>query len=253
MFIFHRIRYLLKQRKHVVLIWMTDGAANNPEVREMLAIRLFVPLLAKETDETIRGIRAEESCSVAQSLGLSTDQLRFLAHPSGQIKDFFSEIVTSLVILFKELQPHAIYTVAFEHGEFEHDVCNVAVRFATVKIETGIKVYEWPVVNRYQGKMRFHLFIPSEGVEVHRTIFSRREEQERLRLFRKKFRSQWFAAWLEQVLNWFPSDYKCYGEPYRLMPSYNYVEPLSDTQVMYQPASLRFDDFREMVMKYLKA
>jgi LmbE family N-acetylglucosaminyl deacetylase len=250
MYIFHRIRALLKQGTQVFFVWMTDGAANNPEVRKMLMVKLFLPILAKETDERIRWIRAEESRSLAKYLDLPETQLRFLNYPSGQIKNLLPQIVESLAKLFQELQPQAIYTVAYEHGEFEHDVCHVAVRLAAQRIEKKVQLYEYPLVNNYKGRLRSHWLILWSGVVVKRTPFTQKEENDRIHLFIEKFPSQWSVARLEQVLNWFPSEYKREGEPYRLMPEYSYIQPIGNTAVMYQPPSMRFEDFREMVKKY---
>jgi LmbE family N-acetylglucosaminyl deacetylase len=253
MLIYHRIRALLRQGTRVHLIWVTDGAANNEEVRQMLFVRLFVPLLAQETDEAIRRIRADESSSLAKALGMPRENLHFLAFPSGQIQRCFSEIIAALASLFHALTPDEVYTVAFEHGEFEHDVVNAAVRLAARQAGAAFRLYEFPVFHRHRGKLRFHQFIPWEGIPVERTPFSRAAEQERIRLFLEHFPSQWFVARLEQLFNLFPSEFKQLGEPYRQMPAYDFRHPLEDTQLMYQPKSLNFQVFREMVLPYLGA
>lgn len=251
MLIYHRIRALLRQGTRVHLIWVTDGAANSEEVRKMLFVRLFVPLLARETDEAIRRIRTEESLSLAKALGVLPENLHFLAFPSGQIQGCFSAIIAALANLFQALVPQEVYTVAFEHGEFEHDAINAAVSLAAQQIGATFQLYEYPVFNRHRGKMRFHKFIPWEGTPVERTSFSREEERERIRLFVELFPSQWFVARLEQVLYLFPSEFKQLGEPYRQMPVYDYRRPLCDTPIMYQPKSLDFEAFREMVLPHL--
>lgn len=251
MLIYHRLHALLRHGTRVHLIWVTDGAANNQEVRKMLLVRLFVPLLARETDETIRRIRAEESSSLAKALGVPLENLHFLSFPSGQIQDRFFQIIPTLASLLQALAPQEVYTVAFEHGEFEHDAVNAAVSLAVQQVGASPRLYEFPVFNRYQGKLRFHKLIPWEGIPIERTPFSRAEERERLRLFVEHFPSQWFVARLEQVLDLFPSEYKQLGEAYRQMPAYDYGFPLKDTQIMYQPKSLAFKDFRKLVLPYL--
>lgn len=251
MLIYHRIRALLRQGTRVHLIWVTDGAANNEEVRKMLFVRFFVPLLARETDEAIRRIRTEESSSMAKALGLQPENLHFLAFPSGQIQGCFAEIVAALASLFQALAPDEVYTVAFEHGEFEHDAINAAVRLAAQQVDAALRLYEYPVFNRHRGKLRFHHFIPWENISIERTPFSRAEERERIRFFIEQFPSQWFVARLEQLFDLFPSEFKQRGEPYRQMPAYDYRHPLEDTQVMYQPKSLDFQVFRQMVLPHL--
>lgn len=251
MFIYHRLRALLRHGTRVHLIWVTDGAANNQEVRKMLLVRLFVPLLASETDEAIRRVRVEESCSFAKAVGILPENLHFLSFPSGQIQGCFSAIIPTLASLFQALAPQEVYTVAYEHGEFEHDAINAAVSLAVKQIGASLRLYEFPVFNQHRGKLRFHKFLPWEGIAIERTPFSRGEEKERIRLFAEHFPSQWFAARLEQVLNLLPSEYKQLGEPYRRMPAYDYSCPLKDTKIMYQPKSLDFQVFRKSVLPYL--
>jgi LmbE family N-acetylglucosaminyl deacetylase len=253
MFIFHRIRRLLAQGKRPIMVWMTDGAANNPEVRKMLFIRLFLPILAEESDEAIRAIRAGESRSLMKFLGIPEENLRFLSYPSGRIKDCFPRIVDSLSALFRELQPREIYTVAFEHGEFEHDACNAAVSVAARELPQGAGLFEWPVFSVYKGLPRYRWLIPRDGISVGRTVFSESEERERLRLFRDLFPSQRFTAWVERMTGMFPSDRRRSGEPYRRMPEYDYMKRIPGARVTYIPRSLRFDDFRGMVSAYAKA
>jgi LmbE family N-acetylglucosaminyl deacetylase len=253
MFIFHRIRHLLRQGKRLFPVWATDGAANNPEVRARLFIRLFLPILARESDEAIRMIRDGESRSLMKFLGIPEENLHFLSYPSGEIKSCFSQMVDSLSALFAELQPQEIYTVAFEHGQFEHDACNAAVRMAARELPIGTGLFEWPVTSIYRRRLRYRRFIPCDGIPASRTVFSKREEQERLKLFRELYPSQWFVAWLERMTSMFPSDRRRWGEPYRRMPEYDYSKPLPGTWVMYQPKSLRFDDFRGMVSAYTRA
>lgn len=251
MFIYHRIRALLRRGAPVHLIWVTDGAANSQEVREMLLVRLFMPLLARETDETIRRIRMEESRATAIALGVPPGNLHFLSFPSGQIDRSFSDIIPALAGLFQNLAPKEVYTVAYEHAEFEHDAVNAAVSLAVKKMSRPPRLYEFPVFNNHRGKLRFHKLIPWEGIPVERTPFSRAEERERLRLFVKHFPSQKFTARLEQALNLFPSEFKQLGEPFRQMPDYDYAGPLQDTRIMYQPKSMDFQVFREIVVPFL--
>ena len=119
MFIFHRMRRLLKRGNRLSMIWMTDGAANNPEVRVSPTIRLLFPILTHESDETIRLIREAESLSLMRAIGVRDEDLHFLGYPSGQIMHCFAPIVESLRTLLVELAPDEVYTVAYDQSEFE--------------------------------------------------------------------------------------------------------------------------------------
>lgn len=93
MYIYHRIKALQKVGKQIFMVWMTDGAANNPEVRKLMAVRLFIPILANETDENIRRIRSEESTALAECIGITKENLTFCSFPSGQIKYYYPDII----------------------------------------------------------------------------------------------------------------------------------------------------------------
>lgn len=251
MFIYHRIRSLMKEGTAPYLVWMTDGAAHNPELRRMLTIKLTIPILAWKRDEEIRQIRTAESRSLAVELGIPESHLRFLEYPSGQILWYFPQIIRTYTELFQELKPRAIYTVAYEHAGFDHDACNAAVRLAARKLDYSLEVYEWPVVNNYRGTILTHRLIPYQGIPIQRTTFTPGDELERINLYIQKYPSQWSAARAEQFLNFFRTDYQRYGEPFRLMPAYDYTHPMDGAAVMYMPNSLHFDHFKEMILAYL--
>jgi LmbE family N-acetylglucosaminyl deacetylase len=248
MFIFHRLRALLAQRRDLHLIWVTDGAAHNDEIRRSLVIRLFFPVLSSSDDATIRAVRMRESMALAQQLAIPERRLRFLAFPSGRIQNCFGQVVEALHGIFQQLQPLEVYTVAFDHSHFEHDACNAAVRFAA---NQGSRLYEFPVLNLSRGPGRHRWLVPCAGTVIERTPFTWREERRRLRLFRRIFKSQWSVALLEAFGSWVPSDYREFGEPYRLIPDHDYTQPLAGSSIHYLPGSLDFTDFRAMVLPYL--
>jgi LmbE family N-acetylglucosaminyl deacetylase len=250
MFIFHRIRHYVEAGEQVFIVWVTDSAANTPEIRQTPLIRWCIPILAKETDETIRRVRKAESLLMMQHLGVPEKRLQFLNFPSGKIKGCFEQVVESLTEIFHQLNPHEIYTVAYDHSEFEHDVCNTAVRFAAQGLDATL--YEFPVLNVYKHRVRVHFLVPYPGGEIQYTPFTRKEERGRLRIFRRVFKSQWFVWWLD----WNPFlrvwSYRKRGEPYRQIPDYDNLTPIEGAKVMYLPKSLRFEDFREVVTDYAK-
>jgi LmbE family N-acetylglucosaminyl deacetylase len=251
MFIFHRMRRLLKRGNRLSMIWMTDGAASNPEVRVSPTIRLLFPILTHESDETIRLIREAESLSLMRAIGVRDEDLHFLGYPSGQIMHCFAPIVESLRRLLVELAPDEVYTVAYDQSEFEHDACNAAVKSASKDLGRDAAVFEFPVFNNHKGILRFHWLIPRREVRTERTPFTAEEESERLRMFRSVFKSQRSVAWLERLGSLLPSDYRRLGEPYRRMPEYDYARPVRGARVMYVPKSLRFDDFKRLVSGYV--
>jgi LmbE family N-acetylglucosaminyl deacetylase len=251
MMTFHRIRHLLKQKRQLYMVWVTDGAANSDEVRKSLVIRLTLPLLARARDEAIRKLRKRESTSLMRRLGIPDRNLRFLSFPSGQTKNCFPQIVKSLEEVFLKLNPREIYTTAYDNGGFEHDICNAAVKFASRSLRE-VTLYEYPVVNVYKSFLHTHWLIPFQGSTVHHTPFTRREELERFRLFRTIYRSQWCAAYLEKILSFFPSEYGRLGEPYRIMPDYDYSKQITSARLSYRPRSLTFKDFQDIVSEYIK-
>jgi len=251
MFIFHRVRHLLKRGKRLSMIWISDGAANSAEVRTSPTIRLLFPILAHESDETIRLVRKAESVSLMRAIGVGDGNLHFLGYPSGQIMHHFHPIVESLRRLFVELAPDEIYTVAYDQSEFEHDACNAAVKSASRGLRQDVTLFEFPVFNNYRGILRFHWLVPWREVRTERTPFTAEEEGERLRLFRSVFKSQRSVAWLERLGSLLPSDYRKLGEPYRRMPEHDYARPTHGARVMYVPRRLRFDHFRRLVSGYV--
>jgi LmbE family N-acetylglucosaminyl deacetylase len=252
MMVFHRIRYLQRQKRNLFMVWVTDGAAHNPEVRKSLLIRLTLPLFIRETDEAIRRIRQEESLALMKCLEIPSANLQFLAFPSGRTKNCFPQIVKSLEDIFDRLNPQEIYTVPYDNGGFEHDICNAAVKIAS-KMLPGVTLYEFPVVNVYHGLVRIHWFIPRRDTQVLRTAFTREEEAERLRLFRTIFKSQWFAAWAESAIGLLPSSYKKQGEPFRRMPEYDYSKRITGAGLNYHLRSLSFKDFKDCVSGFFKS
>ena len=248
MFIFHRLRALIGQDVEVHVAWVTDGAAHDQELRRDIAIRLFFPILVRSDNDTIRHVREQESTRLMQHLGIAPERLTFLAHPSGRIQKCFHALVDDLQQICADLKPQQIYTVAFDHSHFEHDACNAAVTLAAPRQAT---LYEFPVLSLTHGLGRYRWLAPYPGATTRRTPFSRREEQLRLRLFRQVFRSQWSVALLEQLSSLLPSHYRSLGEPYRIMPAYDYSRPAPGLLPRYVPKSLTFEDFRQMVQPLL--
>jgi LmbE family N-acetylglucosaminyl deacetylase len=248
---YHRIRALLHEGKLVHMVWVTDGAAHDPEIRQNPRMRAFRPLVAtEECDAEICRIREGESRAGARAMGVPKLNLDFLAHPSGQVKRTFPKIVHSLTGALCRLQPREVYTVSFDQWEFEHDACNAAVRFAARTVP-GATLYEFPVCNVYRGMMQLHRLVPCEGACVERTPFTKEAEQSRLKLYETAFPSQRFGAWAERISGIAPEDYRLLGEPYQLMPEHDYTQPLEGAETMYMPKSVTFDDFREMVAPYV--
>jgi hypothetical protein len=66
------------------------------------------------------------------------------------------------------------------------------------------------------------------------------------------FKSQWFIGWRERITSFLPSEYKKLGEPYRIIPDYDYSKQIDGAKVTYVPKSLRFEDFRKMVSDCLR-
>jgi hypothetical protein len=230
---------------------VTDGAANNPEVRKSLQIKFTLPLFNRATDPVIRRIRKGESSTLMRHLGLSKENLRFLSFPSGRLKECFPQLLKSLEEVFLELQPQEVYTVPFDHGGFEHDICNALVKIASRALP-DVRLFEFPVLNIYKGFLRIHWFIPFRNIPIQRTPFTREAENQRLRLFHGFYRSQWFATWAEKIIGLFPSEYKRAGEPYRIMPEYDYSRRIDRARLNYHPRGLEFKDFQEIISPYLK-
>jgi LmbE family N-acetylglucosaminyl deacetylase len=247
MFIFHRLRALLGQGVVVHAVWVTDGASHDADLRRDLTIRLFFPILVRADNGTIRRVRERESTNLMRTLGVPADNLSFLGHPSGRLPQCFSGILDDLGQLFFRLQPHVIYTVAFDHSHIEHDLCNAAVRLAA---PPSTRLYEFPVLSLTHGFGRHRWLVPHAGGPIRRTPFSRSEERLRLDLFWKAFPSQWSVALLERLCGLFPSDYRRFGEPYREMPDHDYSTPVAGLVPHYRPNSLTFDDVRRAVLPF---
>jgi LmbE family N-acetylglucosaminyl deacetylase len=248
MFIFHRLRTLLRRGVEVHAAWVTDGAAHAEELRRDIGIRLFFPILARVDNDTIRRVRQQESTCLMRRLGVGPQRLTFLAYPSGRLQERFATLVEDLKRLCADLGPREIYTVAYDHSHFEHDACNAAVRLAAPRQAT---LYEFPVLSLTHGLGRYRWLSPQPRATTRRTPFAPGEERLRLRLFRQVFRSQWSIALLEQLSSLFPSDYRKLGEPFREMPVYDYTRPIPGLSPQYIPKTLAFEDFRQMVRPLL--
>lgn len=244
MFIFHRLRVLLRQGAAVRVVWLTDGAAHDAELRRDRTIRLFFPILVQGDNDTIRRVREQESGNLMRHLGVPAAHLTFLRHPSGRLHEQFPAVLDNLRQLCVRLQPQEIYTVAFDHSHFEHDLCNAAVKLAASQTS---RVFEFPVLSLAHGLGRYRWLAPFVGVPIRRTPFSAAEERLRLRLFAKTFPSQWSVAFLERLCDFFPTDYRRFGEPYREIPQYDYTSPLPGIIPHYLPKSLSFEDFRRVI------
>ena len=83
------------------------------------------------------------------------------------------------------------------------------------------------------------------------TPFTRKEEREQLRLFRRVFKSQWFVWWLDWNPFMRPWGYRRRCEPYRQIPDYDYLSEIDKARVVYIPKSLLFEDSKEVVKDYL--
>jgi LmbE family N-acetylglucosaminyl deacetylase len=244
MFIFHRLRVLLGQGASVQVVWLTDGAAHDDELRRDRTIRLFFPILVQDDNDTVRRIREQESGNLMRHLGVPAANLTFLRHPSGRLHEQFPAILGNLRWLCARLQPQEIYTVAFDHSHFEHDVCNAAVKLTAPR---NSRVFEFPVLSLAHGFGRYRWLTPFAGVPIRRTPFSAAEERLRLRLFAEEFPSQWSVALLERLCGLFPTDYRKLGEPYREMPPHDYTRPIPGIIPHYLPKSLSFEDFRQVI------
>ena len=248
MFIFHRLRTLVRRGVEVHAAWVTDGAAHAEELRRDIGIRLFFPILVRADNDTIRRVRQQESTRLMSHLGIGPPRLTFLAYPSSRLHERFAALVEDLRRLCADLGPREIYTVAYDHSHFEHDACNAAVRLAAPRQTT---LYEFPVLSLTHGLGRYRWLAPQPGAAIRHTPYAPSEERWRLRLFRRVFRSQWSVALLEQLSSLFPSDYRKLGEPYREMPVYDYTKPIPGLLPQYVPRTLSFEDFRQTVQPLL--
>ncbi len=187
-----------------------------------------------------------------RALQIPSRNLHIHVYPTGRIQECFNSIVGSLSELLSALQPQQVYTVAFDHCEFEHDACNAAVALPARRGAAPATLYEFPVFNIYRGLPRLQRLVPHPGTPVHRTPFSAHEEHERMSLFENIFKSQSRAARLVRLGSLLPWDYRRHGEPYRVLPGYDYTRPVVGARVNYMPSTLRFQDFKEMVLGFLR-
>ncbi|HBZ54592.1 MAG TPA: hypothetical protein DEO88_04225 [Syntrophobacteraceae bacterium] len=248
MFIFHRLRALLRQGVTVHVVWISDGASHDADLRRDPTIRWFFPLLVQSDNETIRRVRELESRTLMQHLGVPARDQSFLGYPSGRLHHHLPAILDDLRQLFRRGEPQEIYTVAFDHSHFEHDLCNAAVRLAAAP---SSRLYEFPVLSLAHGFGRYRWLLPCPGNQIHRTRFGCTEERFRLELFRRAFPSQWSVALLERLCALFPTDFRRLGEPYRELPRYDYTRPIRGMIPHYLPKSLTFEDLRRALLPFL--
>jgi LmbE family N-acetylglucosaminyl deacetylase len=226
------MRNMAAEGRDLRVIWITDGAR-------------FVPAEVRRGESTVNMKRA----------GISKERLTFWDYPDGGAIRFASEIVERLTTAMREIGPGEVYTIAYEGGHPDHDFANFAAVKATSALDKEPPVYEAPCYNKHRARLcAFNRFIPAETETLY-TPLSRDDLFFKLRAF-ISYRSQFWVTVLPALLL---GNFELFsgGEPYRMVPAWNYRQPPHEGKLFYETLLLRwaagvsFSDFREAVSSVL--
>ncbi|MBI3026785.1 PIG-L family deacetylase [Candidatus Woesearchaeota archaeon] len=151
---------LAREGKNVDIIFTATGSIEHWVTR--IAHSVY-----RRTGDT-SSVRKSESIKALSMLGVSTssddavsNHVRFLPYPQSAIH-LHPECVDDLINDIEELKPDKILVQAYEGGHVDHDTTNFFVALAVRRL--GIqkdRIVEYSCYNRYQGKRRVQVFVPS--------------------------------------------------------------------------------------------
>lgn len=222
------MRHFARESREFHAVWITDGAGTAPAE-----------------------VRRAESLRTMATLDVGEDMLFFWEYPDGHAIDSFPEIVERLTGLMAELGPSEVYAPAYEGGHPDHDLANAAAVMAAGVLDDPPAVFEAPLYNSYGSRhMVFNSFVPGETGTIW-TPMSREDIRFKLRaLFH--YRSQFWITVLPILLFAWPRILGP-GEPYRLVPRWNYLQPPHEGKLCYEGfifqrlLGVKFADFRRGV------
>lgn len=113
---------------------------------------IHVAWLTDSAFGTTPGVRKRESRCAMEILGVPASRLHFIGEELqlGEWKSIIRklpEAVDRLAALIAEVRPWAIYVVAYEGGNIEHDAVHLATLLAVRRTGVQVQLFEYPLYN----------------------------------------------------------------------------------------------------------
>jgi LmbE family N-acetylglucosaminyl deacetylase len=97
------------------------------------------------SEQKLKAIRAEEALAAAKVLGLSTDDVIFLAYKDGQLHHHQAEAVAKVRDILQQYQPEQVFIPYYRETPLDHFYTNQIVVEALATSNKQVTVYEYPV------------------------------------------------------------------------------------------------------------
>ncbi len=222
----------VKAKNEVYGIWITDGSVSAPaDVRE------------KETRQAMKLI------------GTPQENLIFL-----KIKDQESVKIENLKRAVEEvtkfilkIKPNFIYVNAYEGGNIDHDVANFVASESYKNSSSTAEIYEFPLYNGYDGKLKVAEFIPRDDVETITNKINQDDIQLLEALF-NIYESQQMIIKPMRLFLFNEKKIKKEGFKFRKLPKHNYLSKPHEGKLMYElctrPPCKSFEEFKNSISRY---
>jgi LmbE family N-acetylglucosaminyl deacetylase len=119
-----------QRNAEVKIVFMTDGCRSHAR---------FI------SEQELKAIRTEEALAAAKVLGLSEDDVIFLAFKDGQLHRHETEAIKKVSQILHQYQPEQIFIPYYRETPLDHFYTNNIVLEALATSDRQVTVYEYPV------------------------------------------------------------------------------------------------------------
>jgi LmbE family N-acetylglucosaminyl deacetylase len=217
-----------KRGSRILAIWITDGGKTaDPRRRE------------------------GESREAMRMIGVPESHLHFLRFPDTKAVLHIHEAYEQCLRIAEQNDVAQIVSPAYEGGNIDHDVAALIAATITAKTKSRPVHLQYPLYNRYEGRRRIGIFLPSHSEAVYLEFDD--EARKLARAAMRVYRSQKWGLLLLALF----ADRKSleeHGVPYRMTPQDDFLrrpahEPCEYEKSMFHHA--KFQDWQSNVRKFL--
>lgn len=215
--------------KEITVVWITNGdKAGDPVARE------------------------QESREAMEFIGAPQERLHFLGYGDSYAVQNMIPAYARILEIASETQPDEIVSNAYEGGHIDHDTAHFVANMVSRGMKNNPPHYEFPLYNAYKGTYQVGKFIPRDNVETLATQVN--DEIAKAKVGIINFYPSQKAILLPLTKLVSKKRLKKKGEPYRLVPDYDYAEPPTEGTLGYELPGSRiehsFSEFKEAVMEF---
>jgi hypothetical protein len=224
-----RIRADVAAGNEITFVWITRGdKAGDPVVRE------------------------KESRAAMALLGAPESSLHFLGFEDSRSYATLKEDYAKTLEIARLARPDAIFSNAYEGGNIDHDIANFVAEMVSRVLVPRPPHYEFPLYNSYNGTYQVGKFIPRDGVETLSTPLDDKMVAMKIRMLDMYPSQSALFKIMGSLVD--KKKLKKHGEPYRLVPEYDYLKPPTGGTLGYELGNNRiphtFSEFHDAVLDF---